>query len=268
MAESAATTWHPTVVTMMCARRIRTTAAPAGVLALAALLTACSGESSPTAPSAPPVVVVVAEEPPPPSPPPPPPPADVVRYRVTFDGLWSQQTHPVDYPGNPHFSPLIGGTHTSAVRFWFEGGIASDGIRRMAEQGFTSPLDSHINDAIGLGTARTLIRGGGIQLSPASTSIEFDAHLSHPLLTLVSMVAPSPDWFVGVSGLPLFENGAWVDTVTIDLRPWDAGTDGGRSYESADAPLNPRVPISRLTGFPVAAGGEVRPMARFVVTRL
>ena len=46
------------------------------------------------------------------------------------------------------------------------------------------------------------------------------------------MVAPSPDWFVGVSGLPLFENGQWVEERRIDLVPWDAGTDSGTTFES------------------------------------
>lgn len=231
---------------------------------------ACSGDRGPTAPSPAPVAAMRPAPSPAPEPTPPPPPAApiTVRYRVTFDGLWTQQTHPQDYPGNPHFSPLIGATHHAGVRFWFEGGIASDGIKRMAEQGLTSPLDGHVNDAIAATTARTLIRGGGIALSPASTSVEFEAAQSHPLLTLVSMVAPSPDWFVGVSALPLFDNGQWMNRLTIELTPWDAGTDGGRSYESPDAPLSPRQPIARLTGFPVATGGEVRPMGRFTIERL
>lgn len=54
----------------------------------------------------------------------------------------------------------------------------------------------------------------------------------------------------------------------IDLRPWDAGTDGGRGYESPDEPVNPRRPIVPLTGFPVATGGVVAPMARVTMTRL
>lgn len=239
-------------------------------LIAAAVAAACSTASAPTAPSpSARTVAAVPEQPaPPPSPPDPPPAPTSVRYRVVFEGLWSQSTHPQDYPGNPHFSPLIGGTHTTAVQFWADGGIASDGVKRMAEQGFTTPLDAHINDAIAAGTARSLILGGRIPLSPASVAVEFDAHQSHPLLTLVSMVAPSPDWFVGIAGLPLFTDGQWVDTVVLDLRPWDAGTDGGRSYESPDVPLNPRQPIARLTSPPVAVNGVATPMARFTIMRL
>ena len=240
-------------------------------LAVAGLTVAgCGSGATPIAPTMAPAASTAdpAAPPPAPAPPAPAPAPTSVRYRVTFDALWSQQTHPQDYPGNPHFSPLIGGTHNAAVSFWRDGGIASDGLKRMAEQGFTSPLDSHVNDAIAAGTARTLVRGAAVALSPASVAVEFEMHQSHPLLTLVTMVAPSPDWFVGVSGLALFSQGQWIERVAIDLPPWDAGTDGGRSYESSDAPLSPRQPIARLTGFPVATNGEVRPMGRFVMERL
>ncbi len=39
------------------------------------------------------------------------------------------------------------------------------------------------------------------------------------------MIEPSPDWFLGVSGLELCtENCGWVENRTIDLYPCDAGT--------------------------------------------
>ena len=36
-------------------------------------------------------------------------------------------------------------------------------------------------------------------------------------LTWVSMLAPSPDWFVGVSGLPLRDEDGWIPSLTVDL---------------------------------------------------
>jgi serine/threonine protein kinase len=39
-------------------------------------------------------------------------------------------------------------------------------------------------------------------------------------VTLVSMVAPSPDWFVGVGGLPLLQDGQWVDELVVPLPAW------------------------------------------------
>lgn len=162
----------------------------------------------------------------------------------------------------------MGATHNASVRFWQEGNPASDGIRDMAERGRTSPLDNEIRAAIGAGTAQALLLGGEIPRSPGTVSLEFEVSQTHPLVTLVSMVAPSPDWFTGVSAVSLFESGQWVERRSLELGPWDAGTDSGRTFTSPDEATTPRQPISRITGFPFAVGGQVAPVARFTFERL
>jgi hypothetical protein len=196
-----------------------------------------------------------------------PSPAATARYRVTFEAVWDAATHPTDFPPNPHFSGLIGGTHRGTVSFWQEGGLATEGIRLMAERGRQTPLDIEVDAAIRAGHAQHLLVGSDVPSSPGSTSLEFMVSVDFPLVTLVTMVAPSPDWFVGVSGLNLLESGDWADR-TVDLVPWDAGTDSGASYRSADRVTAPPMAIHRLTGSPVAVGGAVPPMGRFVFRRL
>lgn len=171
----------------------------------------------------------------------------VVQYEAIFDATWSEQTHPKDFPPNPHFSGLIGGTHNDQVAFWKEGELATPGIRLMAEAGSKSPLDSEIQAAISAGTAYSLISGGGIGHSPGVVSVEFEISETHPLVALVSMIAPSPDWFVGVSGVSLRENEAWRQEVVVNLDPYDAGTDSGTTYLGpTKRPYRPsRLPTSR-----------------------
>ena len=41
------------------------------------------------------------------------------------------------------------------------------------------------------------------------------------------MLAPRPDWFVGVDGVSLRENGSWLDSKVVELVVFDAGTDSG-----------------------------------------
>ena len=173
-----------------------------------------------------------------------------------------------DFPPNPHFSGLIGGTHSAAASFWQPGGLASEGIRLMAERGRQSPLDLEVDAAARAGTAQHLLRGGDVPSSPGSVSLEFDISTGFPLVTLVTMVAPSPDWFVGVSGLSLLEGGAWVQEKSVELVPWDAGTDSGATYRSADRATAPPVGIHRLEGAPVASNGAVASMGRFVFRRI
>jgi hypothetical protein len=189
------------------------------------------------------------------------------RYRVVFDSTWTAITHPQEAPPNPHFSTPIGATHNASVTFWRDGALASEGIRRMAEQGSTSPLDNEIRAAIAAGTAQHLFLGEGFS-SPRLISLEFDVSSAHPLVTLVSMVAPSPDWFAGVAGLALFENGAWIETRVIDVYPWDAGTDSGRTFLSPDLETIPRQPISRIATAPFAVSGAVAPLGTLRFTRI
>jgi len=153
----------------------------------------------------------------------------------------------VDFPGNPHFSPLIGGTHDATVAFWEEGELASLGIQRMAEWGSQSPLDEEVQAAIDSGAAEFILRDDAVPDSPGVAELDFTISESFSLVTLVTMIAPSPDWFVGVSGLELRPGGEWVESLTVTLWPWDAGTDSGASYGSPDQPTDPHVPISAIT---------------------
>jgi hypothetical protein len=150
------------------------------------------------------------------------------------------------------------------VSFWQEGALASEGIKNMAERGQSSTLAAEINASA---AADRVVSGGGVN-SPGTLTIEFDVSQSHPLLTLVTMVAPSPDWFVGVSGLPLFENGRWIDSRRVDLIAWDAGTDSGETFTSPDVVTTPRQPISRISTAPLSPGGAIRPLGTFTIVRI
>ena len=173
------------------------------------------------------------------------------RYRVTFQATWSAETHPTNFPANPHFSGLVGATHNENNRIWQRGKLASDGIELMAETGGKSQLLAEIDALIEAGTAHAALSGGGLSTSPASVSLEFEVVSSHPFVTVVSMVAPSPDWFVGVSALSLLaEDGTWKEREEVALRVYDAGTDDGATFTAANADSDPPEAISRLTSDP------------------
>ena len=192
-------------------------------------------------------------------------PTPTAQYQVHFDGTWSAATHPLTFPPGPHFSSLIGGTHDASVHFWALGELASTGIRDMAERGRTTPLDLEVQAAIDAGHAGTIILGGGISPSPGSVSTTFTISLDFPLVTLVSMIAPTPDWFVGVNGLSLLENGDWAGQVVVSLWAYDAGTDSGTDYTSPNLETIPRQPIALNPAPPFANG---TPLGTFTFTRL
>jgi spondin N len=229
------------------------------LFALLPILSACGG-GSPAAPAAPSAPVQ--------TPTPAPTPAATARYRVTFDASWSAATHPTDFPGNAHFSGLIGGTHGPAVSFWQEGGLATEGIRLMAERGRQSPLDLEVGAGVGAGTAQHVLAGDDVPRSPGSTTLEFGIGRDFPLVTLVTMVAPSPDWFVGVSGLSLIEGGAWVEEKRVLLHPYDAGTDSGVTFTSADVATQPRDAIRRIDMGPLVEAAAVPHLGTFTFRRI
>jgi len=190
--------------------------------------------------------------------------SQTAEYTVTFQSTWSAETHPVDYPSNSHFSGLIGTTHDATVSFWQLGQLASPGIESMAETGSKSPLLDEIASAATAGSADALLSGGGINPSPGSVSLSFQVDLNYPLVSLVSMIAPSPDWFVGVSGMSLLEDGDWVEEKIVTLWPYDSGTDNGTTYTSYDSDTNPAVPIYEIMSLPVGNGV---PLGTFTFTR-
>lgn len=177
-------------------------------------------------------------------------PNTTAHYEVVFEATWSETTHPTDFPPFPHFSWLIGGTHNDQVAFWAVGDTASLGIKRMAEWGSVNPLDTEVEAAIVAGNAGEVVESDDYVLSPGVLTTTFDATPDHPLITLVTMVAPSPDWFTGVADLDLRNGDEWADSVVVDLYPYDAGTDSGPTYTSPDQPTVPQIPIAAITGYP------------------
>lgn len=186
-------------------------------------------------------------------------------YRVTFNAEWSAANHPIDFPGpSAHFSPLVGNTHSIAGRIWNAGDIATDGIELMAETGGTSILNNEIDTVINSGGTESRVNGAGAD-GVDSISVEFTVSESHPLFSLVTMIAPSPDWFIGVHDLDLRENGLWRQNFSVDLLPYDAGTQDGDSFTNIGGDTSPREPISLITSNPLPDG--VR-LGTFVFERL
>jgi len=171
-------------------------------------------------------------------------------YRFTFQSTWSQQTHPIGFPFNPHYSPLVGCTHNSNLVLWEPGGIATNGIEVMAETGATSTLVGEVNQHIQSGVANQVLNYGGagaLGTSPGSVSVTFVASPEFSQLSLVTMLAPSPDWFIGVHGLDLIENGDWIESMVLPATVYDSGTDAGVSYNSGNSNVNPHQPIAMVS---------------------
>lgn len=197
------------------------------------------------------------------------PAASEARYRITFTSTWSSETHPSgNFPTtSAHFSPLIGATHSDSISLWQPGALASDGIEQMAETGATGLLTDEIDALIADGSAERVLRGSGLGSATGQVMLDpFPISADFPLVSLVTMVAPSPDWFVGVHDVSLLdEDGQWLDRLVIELDPYDAGTDSGTDYSSANSDTDPAEPIRNLRGVAPFANA---PVGTFTIERV
>ncbi len=178
-------------------------------------------------------------------------------YDISITTIWNATDH-TSIPSDPHWSPLAGGTHKNINDILEFGATAplTDGIKDIAETGNTSNFQSEIN---GNSNADQYLQSG---FSPraAENSVAtlngVTVSEAFPYITLVSMVAPSPDWFIAVNNLNLRsgnnpDSNGWENTFTIDVFAYDAGTDDGTDYESGNSESTPRQSISMITGSPI-----------------
>ena len=177
-----------------------------------------------------------------------------VTYTVTFEGNWTTDSVPGGVVSSAHFTWLVGAVHNDQITFWEPGGMATSGVEGVAELGSTSGFLREV-DAAGSNAVRVSESIGGGGTPTKKFDVEFTA--ARPLFTLLSMLGPSPDWFVGVSGLSMQdEQGQWRPDTSLALFAYDAGTEEGNTFSLANDPTIPQETIESLRG--VAPFSDVR----------
>lgn len=184
-----------------------------------------------------------------------------VHYELVFNATWSQLTHPHPngpeaFPDEPRFSPLVGAVHNDSVYYWRVGEFASLPIEAITEDGNPSPFLTLLNNDVAANTALGALYyqegpKGPIVVPGVARIPRFRASTTFPLVTLLTMVGPSPDWIVGVDSLSLLdETGEWYEELVIELYPYDGGTEEGIEYDLENPPTIPAEPIHDITGEP------------------
>lgn len=68
----------------------------------------------------------------------------------------------------------------------------------------------------------------------------------HLQLSFIVRLIPSPDWFVGVDTVDLCDGDHWKDNVSLELFPYDAGTDSGFTFSSPNFETIPQDKITQV----------------------
>lgn len=71
----------------------------------------------------------------------------------------------------------------------------------------------------------------------------------HFQLSFIVRIVPSPDWFVGADSVDLCEGDHWKENVSLELFPYDAGTDSGFTFSSPNFETIPQDKITQV-GYP------------------
>jgi len=198
---------------------------------------------------------------------PPAAPTTPAEYTVIIKSTWTKATHPFEYPSGAHFSGMIGASHNAKYSIFAVGRRPTPGLERLSEEGKHSPLDTEIRTAIDQGNALMLFESGGLKNWKDSMVATVRVDPAHPLVSVVNMVAPSPDWFTGASDVNLMENGAWVARRTLTLPAYDSGGDDGKTYNAPDRDTNPKKPTTRAATRHFVIKGRVKPVATVTFVR-
>ncbi|XP_039437929.1 spondin-2 [Culex pipiens pallens] len=172
----------------------------------------------------------------------------LVFYRIRLQTSWSRQLFPKHYPEfrpPPQWSMTYGQSHNRAFNLFRLNDLASASISRFAESGHAHALEEDlsrqspaIHDEFHL---PKIAKGEG------SSEGTFFLDGSHTMVSFITKIVPSPDWFVGLDSYNLCRGGRWADNVTIELSPLDAGTSNGLTFTSPKWPTNPPNVIEKIT---------------------
>jgi len=188
-------------------------------------------------------------------------------YRVIIKSTWTKATHPYEYPSDAHFSGLIGASHNAHYSIFAVGRRPTPGLERLSEEGKHGPLNDEIRAAIDAGNALELFETGGLKDFRDSMVTTVHVDPAHHLVSVVNMVAPSPDWFTGASSVDLLENGTWVASRTLRLPAYDSGGDDGKTYKAPDRDTKPKKPTTRAATRHFVKNGQPVPVATLKLIR-
>ena len=177
-----------------------------------------------------------------------------VVYNVVFESMWSESRHPQLFPSNAHWSPLVVASHNSSYYLWRTGELASQGVKDVAERGQTTAIRGELERAKREGTVYDIAIASSDIDAGEKFSLNIMVDEEHPLISVISMMAPSPDWFIGVRDVNMYGNNGWVKTLSRENPPYDAGTDSGFNFKSDNQATSPPVPIFLITS---NTGGDV-----------
>lgn len=171
-------------------------------------------------------------------------PAAQVTYKTELRLQWVSPAFVI--PANAHFTAFAGMIHHKDTFLWSQNGLASLGLENVAEVGNPAELNVEMDAIISKGKASYKFEIPAPSITGGfDTSFRFT--LQHSCISFASMIAPSPDWFVGLNQYNLLKDNQWINTITVPLYLYDAGTEEGDVFGYNNPATMPQQPVRLLT---------------------
>jgi hypothetical protein len=179
-----------------------------------------------------------------------------LRYYCTFRGKWSKERHPRDFPKSASWSAPVLISHSKNYRMWTGTETVTAGVEYIAEQGYPTIMYNEFQNA-GYETLQMVLGERMFNTTASQHLPPINVTYSHPWLSAMTKITPSPDWFVGFSDLRTisYDTETYYNRIVVQSYVWDSGTDEGQSYLSFDRDLDPQVPCMRMCIPPNVGGG-------------
>ena len=105
--------------------------------------------------------------------------------------------------------------------------------------------------------------------SVAGMHMKVSACSKFPYVSVITMIAPSPDWFTGTSTYSLCDesSGELITSAWIEVFPYDSGTDSGSDFTSPNKNTQPPEPITAM-GQVFGDAADVNPVGYVIITQV
>lgn len=213
-----------------------------------------------------------------------PPNCQIMNYGAP--GITWEQAIEHKTVAEPGLSPIIGIGHSNKGDFWQEGDLANLCLEEIARQATNAQCDvmGVMNNTEGqllVPFTMGVNRMGASPTTKLSSIVRVDRE--HPLITVASMIGPTPDWITGFFNKQMCGPEGWIEEMKLDGYGYGSGTDLGDKYQLGFwdgnnytfpnpglAPAKPHVPVYRFSADnpltpKVAPKGVV---AKFTIKRL
>ena len=174
-------------------------------------------------------------------------------YEVTIESNWTREAH-LALPGNAHFSPVVAISHNQGFELLPIGGIAGPAFERIAEMGQTARMERALRTQMRrMNADDVVVTENQFVLRQPEQTFEITVSEEFPMVSFVSMIAPSPDWVIGAANLQLYSRfqGFKAGVTRMPLYAIDAGTengDFGGNFSLNNRATSPKAPINVLLG--------------------